>query len=162
RRLALSGASAKGRHRRPAQGRQVALEQGTRVEAHCVAATTGRFAVGLASGEAVMLNAAGRQSWRTSAHTGPVTALAFDQAGQLLSAGEDGLVHRMDERGQSEEQFAAGLPLSALAVSPEGKQAAVVRGKKVILFGPGAGGTHEITSLCPFSACFAGPDTLVV
>jgi WD40 repeat protein len=131
----------------------------------CVAASPagGRFAAGLASGATVLLDATGSQLWPTFAHRGAVTALAFSQTGELLSAGEDGLIYRIDtDHGEAEVVMDAGLPLSALATAPEGGlAAAVVPGKKVVLFGAGTRG-QDITSLCPFSVCFLSANVLAV
>ena len=65
----------------------------------------GLFAAGLASGAVVLFNERGRELFRTTAHNGAITALAFDGADSLLSAGEDGFVFKIDtESGEAEDQ----------------------------------------------------------
>jgi WD40 repeat protein len=132
-------------------------------EVRCVAVSPGggRFAAGLATGVVVLFGEDGRELWRTTAHAGPVIGLSFGGAKHLLSASAGGAVFRIDaEQGMATQEHDAGAALSSLAVSPEGITAVVVPGKKAVLFG--AGGTREITSLCPFSACFVSPDVLAV
>ncbi len=139
-------------------------ELGSEVVSVAASPGAGLFAAGVASGTVALFDAAGRMQWRTRVHEGRVTGLGFDGPGHVISCGADGKVLRYEaDSGEAEEEYAGEAPLCALGVRPGGEMtAAVEAGKCVLLIGPAAGGVDEITSLCPFSVCFASDDVLVI
>lgn len=95
----------------------------------CVAEAGGVWAAGLGDGRVLRLDAAGPDE--VGRHEGAVTGLAVTAAGDIVSAGQDGMVARRGPSGDAVLRAADGIWITAFALAPKGDRIAAAAGKVV-------------------------------